>query len=122
MPACNTGQLVVVRTDWPTLTFKDKHATWAKKCVGEPCEVILHAEFRMVVHFATATDRSLSSALVTLKQPPCLPCARMLTNLQLLRIDLKRGPENDEEEKAWEMMAPKVHINVVKPRIKGESV
>ncbi len=123
MPRCNTGQLAVARTEFGTgesvsgwiLTFKDKHATWAKKCVGEPCEVNNHAEFRMVLHFATS-NRSLSKAILTLKHPPCLACARLLTNLQLLRIDFKRGAENDEEQSAWEMLATKVHIDVVRPK------
>ena len=121
MPACNTGQLVVVRTDWPTLTFKDKHATWAKKCVGDPCEVNTHAEIRAVAHFAQSLW-SMSGALFTLKQPPCLFCARMFCYIQILRIDFKRGPENEEEEKVWEMLAPKVHINVLMPKKQGESV
>ena len=115
MPTCNTGQLVVVRTGVTTLTFKDKHATWAKKCVGDPCEVGVHAEVRAVIHFAQSTW-SMSGAHLTLKQPPCLSCARMFCNLEILKIDFKRAPENDEEQKAWEMMAPKVHIDVVRSK------
>ena len=115
MSKCNTGQIVVATTVGQTLTFKDKHATWAKMCVGEPCEVIIHAELRAIIHFSTS-NRSLSGAALTLKNIPCLSCARMLCNLQLTRIDFKRAAETEEETKSWEMMAPKVHIDVVRPK------
>ncbi len=115
MPACSTSQLVVVRTGVTTLTFKDKHATWAKKCVGDPCEVGVHAEVRAIIHFAQSTW-SMSQAVLTLKNIPCLSCARMLCNLQIMKIDFKRAAENEEEQKSWEMLAPKVHIDVVRPK------
>jgi len=106
---CGTKQIV----KGGGIRYKDIHINGFKKCEGDPCIRLKHAELQLISHFAASTD-SLKGEVVAIKQLPCLRCAQLLYDTGIYQFDIENGPQSEEDAVALELLATRIRLNFSK--------
>lgn len=89
------------------INFYDGHLLQKIKCIGEPCELLLHAEIYMVSYCAREGIALQDSTLI-LYELPCMDCARVLLNTGIAHITYIT---EQEQNGAFEMLAVKIPLD-----------
>jgi deoxycytidylate deaminase len=94
---CVTDQEARVQLGSHSLKIKDGHVTKSIKCVGDPCEIRIHAVAGLVA-YAARLEESLQGATVELERPPCQACAVLLSSAKVGNIIVKHCDDRDQPE------------------------
>ena len=80
----------------------------ARKCVGDPCELVVHATAAFVCRCA-AEGLSTRSADLQMTRVPCLSCARLLIAARPAAIRFDSSEVVDE--KSFQLLATRIALH-----------